>query len=436
MIKLNTLLVSLCFILGAFSPFALAQTVSRDADDWDQLRGHRNIFALREALASHLPVSKGVRALGIAYIGAFSRDFSLSGQNLDYARDYAIAQRDEAFLKAVEHVQAVLMREQGRYQEMAADVARNSPTGGLWQSIVMHRAEKPTSYFMTLSTTRLENISPDQGRIIVRAELGGTTGTLLFDTGAESTLLSRDYAGRYGAKGSGIHVNMLTVDGPRVTELARLSSLGLGDARFGNVGLGVQNQRDGVIGFFLNEGATGILGFPLISRFGNVEFHVSGSRIASLTLHRPNKSIRSSDKPNMMIREDKPYIRVDMEDRVYSCIFDTGAPRSMFSSAIIARHQETLQLKALSPQAAKKAGLFRSAKAKVRYIAHLPVLAGNQEITLENVQILEGSGPASDFCLIGLDAVISSGGARMDIEDLQLQFGVNNFLAYNAYKLP
>lgn len=421
--------------MGMGLSWAMAQDGSRDADDWDNLRGRRNIFALRQVLAADAPVSDGVRALGMAYIGAFSRDFERAQQNLDHARHYAITRGDTAFLRDVEEIAQVLLRERGQYHTLAAQLSQSQTGGTIWQRMVSFWAEMPTSFFMGVPAFSLPNISPDDARIIVPVQFGGVAGTMLLDTGAESSLLSAHYADRYGALPSGVRFSMLTVDGPRVTQLARLSSLELGPARFGAVNLGVQTQSDGVIGFFLNEGATGILGFPLLARFGEIDFQVEHNRVARVTLRRPLAMGSSNDTPNMMIREDKPYIHVTVEGETYSCIFDTGAPRSLFSGTIIARHQKNLRLEDLSLREAKKAGLFWEGTASMRHIRRLPIRAGHREISLENVQVLEGGGPASDFCLVGLDAVIASGGARMNMQALQLHFGENNSLAAHAFNL-
>ena len=435
MLKIRIFLASLCLILGMCSEYAFAQSSSQDADDWDQLRGRRNIFALRNELETNLPVSDGVRALGVAYIGAFSRDFDTANENLGFARNYATARGDDAFGEAVDNVEQILMREQGRYQALSARLERSAQAGSTWQRMVAFRAAALTSAYIGVQEFSLQNISPDDARIIVPAQLGGVAGTLLFDSGAESSLLSGHYAQRYGAEPAGVNYSMLTADGPRTTELARLSSLELGAARFGNVSLGVQTQTNGVIGFFLNEGATGILGFPIISRFGAVDFKVVGTRVEKVVLRRPIAGRRAPEKPNMMIREDKPYIKVTLEGETYSCIFDTGAPRSVFSSTIIARHEAGLSLEALSRRDTKKAGLLWGDGAGVRYIADLPMRAGHREISLQNVQMIEGGGPASDFCVVGLDAVISSGGARMDMTNLQISFGVNNSLTSRVFNL-
>ena len=190
-----------------------------------------------------------------------------------------------------------------------------------------------------------------------------------------------------------------------------------------------------MIGFFLNEGATGILGFPLISRLGEVSFQVDGTRVTNVSVRRQEGEQQSHTKPNMMIRDDKPYIRVTVDGAVYSCIFDTGAPRSLFSREIIARHSDALGFEVLSRRQARAAGLHTGKGAGVRYIKRVPARAGYRELDLQNVQVLDAGGPASDFCLIGLDAVISSGGARMDMQALQIRFGENKPWTSTAFNL-
>lgn len=427
MLNLRAFCLSACLIVGGFSGLGTAQSASVDAQDWDALKGRRNIFALRQALETNLGVSDGVRALGVAYIGAFSRDFDIANQNLGFARNYARARGDAAFAYEVEKVERVLMREQGRYQALSARLQK----GSAWQLMVSYWAGTFTSSYIGEQEFTLENISPDDARIIISANLGNLPGTLLFDTGAESNLLSAEFATKYGAERSGIRFDMLTVDGPRSTELARLDALDIGTARFGGVPLGIQTQRDGVIGFFLNKGATGILGFPLISRFGEIDFNVSAGRVQDITMRRPSGLARSGDEPNMMIREDKPYIKVDIQDETYSCIFDTGAPRSLFSSAIIARHESELGLSYLNTREARKAGLGT----KARYLEAMSFRAGHREVTLEHVQAVDAGGPGSDFCLVGLDAVISSGGGRMDMQNFQLRLGSNDSARSQVFNL-
>lgn len=436
MSKLKHFCLAVCLILTIDLSGAMAQPVSQDAEDWEWLRGQRNIFALREALETNLPVSDGVRALGIAYVSASLRDFRAAYEYVGYARNYAQARQDADFMQVVTDIEQTVMREQGRFQALAAHLSRGPETGSVWQRMVSFRAETLTSSYLKAPEFKLKNISPDDGRLIVPAQIGGAAGTLLFDTGAESTLLSDTYAEESGAERSGITFNMLTVDGPRITELARLDSLGLGAARFGGVTIGVQKQRDGVIGFFLNEGATGILGFPLLSRFGEMQFHVTGERIEHVTLRRPaGQGDHLSDRPNVMIREDKPYLHISLDGQTYSCIFDTGAPRSVFSSVIIARHENSLSLETLTLRETKRAGLLWQEGRRIDYVKSIPVRVGHREVSLQNVQVLEGGGPAADFCVIGLDAVIASGGARLSLDNLQFYLGENNRLSSQLYNL-
>lgn len=435
LLKLRNFFSVCCLVLGVAQLGAAAQTGSAGADDWDALRGHRNIFALRDALETDLPVSDGVHALGVAYIAAFSRDFRTADQNLAYARNYAIARRDDIFAEAVETVASVVMREQGRFHALAERIGRGRNAGSTWHRIIQYRAKTLSSAYISAPEFVLKNISPDKSRIVVPALLGGVPGTLLFDTGAEHNLLSDSFASDYGARRSGVRFSMLTVDGERSTQLAELNSVELGPARFDGVIFGVQAGRDGVIGFFLNQGATGILGFPLVSRFGEVVFEVSSDRISQVVLKRPaGLDGAANTRPNMMLREDKPYIKVMLEDEVYSCIFDTGAPRSLFSGAIIARHQDGLGLETLTARAARRNGFIWKDGA-VRYIKTVPVRTGYRGLDLRNVQVFDGGGPASDFCVIGLDAVISSGGARMNLDTLQIQFGGNNSPRYREFNL-
>ena len=424
-----------CLILGMGPLNAAAQTGSQDADDWDELRGRRNIFAVRDALDADLPVSDAVRALGQAYIGAFSHDFQTAHQALGYASNYAQVRGDGAFAAEVDRVAQILMRQQGRYQALANHLSRGPENGTVQHQMVMYKADLYTSAYIGAGEFTLENISPDDARIVVGANFNGTPGTVLFDTGAETSLLSDQYAEDYSAQPSGVYFNMLTVDGPRYTQLASLNSLEIGAAKFGGVPLGVQTQKEGVIGFFLNEGATGILGFPLISRLGEMEFQVEGTRVERVLVRRQEGKRQSKTRPNMMIRDDKPYIRVTVDGAVYSCIFDTGAPRSLFSREIIARHSGALGLEMLTRRQARAAGLHTGKGAGVRYVKSVPARAGYHELDLQNVQTLEAGGPASDFCLIGLDAVISSGGARMDMQALQIYFGENKYLTSTAFNL-
>ena len=435
MLNIIRFFVLACLILGMGVCDSAAQTGSQDADDWNELRGRRNIFALREALDANLPVSDAVRALGEAYIGAFSYDFQVAAQALGYAKTYAKVRRDHAFAGEVDKVEQILMRQQGRFQALDTHFSRGPENGTIMHQIAAYKAGLFTSIYMAAPEFTLENISPDNGRIVVGASFNGKAGTLLFDTGAETNLLSDQYADQYDAQLSDISFSMLTVDGPRYTRLARLNSLEVGAAKFGGVPLGVQTQKDGVIGFFLNEGATGILGFSLISRLGKVEFQVEDQRVKQVIVRRQDGKRRVTTKPNMMVRDDKPYIRVAVDGAVYSCIFDTGAPRSLFSREIIAKHSASLGLEMLSRRRARAAGLHTGKGAGLRYVASVPVRAGHRELDLQNVQVLEGGGPASDFCLIGLDAVIKSGGARMDMQALQIYFGENKSWTSTAFNL-
>jgi|GEM_PF-5521953 len=435
MLNLRGFCLSACLILSSGSGYSMAQTVSVDAEDWDVLKGRRNIFALRRALETGVPASDGVRALGVAYIGAFSRDFEIAEQNLTFAHNYAAARGDRAFAREVDKVERILLREQGAYKALGDRLAQGPEKGSLWQRMVGFWAETSTRVRPGRARFALENISPDDGRIVLLATFGDRAGNLLFDTGAQSSLLSRHYANEYKVRLSDINYRMLTVDGERSTQLARLDLLKLGAMQFENISLGVQNQSDGVIGFFLNKGATGILGFPEIAHFGVIDFAVSGIRVETVRFGTAQGRTGARGEPNMMIREDKPYIKVEIEDEVYSCIFDTGSPRSIFSRAIIARHEDRLGLSYLSAREAKQVGLSHPGLQKTDYIASLPVYAGQRDMGLEFVQVTDGGGPASDFCLIGLDAVINSGGGRMDMDSLQVQFGPPSTQGTRAFNL-
>ena len=267
----------------------------------------------------------------------------------------------------------------------------------------------------------LDNISPDDARVILAVSFGDASGTMLVDSGAEGSLLSPEFAKKYGATGSDVNFSMLTIDGPRWTELATIPNLTFGAAQFDEIPVGIQNQVDGVIGFFLNQGATGIMGFPILSRFGRIDFHVGASRVNSLTFHRPRDQVRKGKNPNIMIREEKPYLRIKLEGQTYSCIFDTGAPRSLFSSKIIDRHKTALAIDVLSDKDVRERSL--GGRGKAEYIDALTFRAGHREIVLDNVHMVEASPADSEFCLIGMDAVINAGGARFDIDNLHLFFG-------------
>ena len=435
MLNLRVFCLSACLILGSGSGYSMAQTASVDAEDWDVLKGRRNIFALRRALETGVPASDGVRALGVAYIGAFSRDFEIAEQNLTFAHTYAAARGDRAFAREVDKVERVLLREQGAYKALGRQLSQGPEKGSLWQRMVNFWAETPTRSTPGQASFVLENISPDDGRIVLPTTFGDTAGNLLFDTGAQSSLLSSHYASTYNARLSDINYRMLTVDGERTTQLARLDTLKIGAMQFENLPVGVQSQSDGVIGFFLNKGATGILGFPEIAHFGVIDFAVSGIRVETVRFGVAEGRTGARGEPNMMIREDKPYIKVEIEDEVYSCIFDTGSPRSIFSRTIIARHEDRLGLSYLSARETKQVGLSHPGPKKADYIASLPVYAGKRDIGLEFVQVSDGGGPASDFCLIGLDAVINSGGGRMDMDSLQISFGLTSSQATRAFNL-
>lgn len=435
MLNLRAFCLSACLILGTEGTVAMAQSTLRDVDDWAALKDGHNIFALRDKLEGSLPVSDGVRALSIAYIGAFSQDFDIANQNLNYARNYASARRDHAFAREVQKIEHILLREQGRYDALSAALQAGAQKGGMWQRMVSFWADTKTSARAQQQNFTIENISPDDARIVLPATLAGKAGTVLFDSGAEGSLLSATYAKKYNTEKTDINFSMLTVDGPRNTELASLQRLSLGAMEFENIPVGIQKQTDGVIGFFLNKGATGILGWPLIGQFGSVDFRVHGSRVEALSFKASTGRQGTIDKPNIMIRADKPYIKVDVEGATYACIFDTGSPRSIFSSAIVARHERALGLSYLSGREEKQLGLYRKNAGAERYLASFPVRAGHREVSLEFPQILaEGGGP-SEFCLIGLDAVINSGGARLDIDDLQLRFGPASSLTSRAYNL-
>ena len=412
---------AVCVIMGMFSHAASAQTGSADADDWAELKSRYNIFALRNALEHHLDVSDGVRSLAVAYVGAFSRDFEIADQRLAHARRYARARGDVVLGHSVEGVANVLLREQGRFQALSERLKGGPHSGGVWEQRVKFWSDALTSAFVDADDFTMTNISPDGDRIILPVSFGDTGGTMLFDTGAEETLLSSSYADKYHVTPSGIRFSMLTIDGPRDTELGRISDLVFGAARFGGISVGIQTQTDGVIGFYLNKGATGIMGYPLISRFGKIDFFVEGGRVERLTFHRSDERVRDGVEPNVIVREDKPYVKVRVNGEIYSCIFDTGAPRSLFSSAIINRHAKALGLNVLSKKQARKSGL--SAKDNSRYVQLVPLHAGRRDLELENVYMVETSGSDREFCLIGLDAVIKSGGARFDMDSLKLVFG-------------
>ena len=424
MLNLRVFVTALCFILGGFLNVATAQTGSQDANDWIALQSGPNIFALREALENDLQASDGVRALAVAYIGAFSRDFDIANQRLDYARRYARARNDVVFAEYVERVEDILLREQGRFQALATRLGHGAGAASPWGQRVAYWSEKLTTSYIGAPEFSLSNISPDDVRIILPVSFSDVGGTLLFDSGAEGSLLSPEFADKFDAVTSGVNFSMLTIDGPRLTELASVPDLVIGAAKFGEVTVGIQNQVDGVIGFFLNQGATGIMGFPLMARFGRIDFNVEEGRVDTLTFYRPGKRDKRANEPNIMIREDKPYAKVTLDGETYSCIFDTGAPRSLFSKAIVERYQERLALEVLTRKQAKSRGL--GGAKKVKYVSSVPVRAGHREIVLENVHMVETAAPDTDFCIIGLDAVIKAGGARLDLNNLHLTFGSQN----------
>ena len=78
----------------------------------------------------------------------------------------------------------------------------------------------------------------------------------------------------------------------------------------------------------------------------------------------------------------------------------------------------------LTRKQAKSRGL--SGDKKIKYVSSVPVRAGHREIVLENVHMVETAAPDTDFCIIGLDAVIKAGGARLDLNNLHLTFGSQN----------
>ena len=166
MLNLRVFVTALCFILGGFLNVATAQTGSQDANDWIALQSGPNIFALREALESDLQASDGVRALAVAYIGAFSRDFDIANQRLDYARRYARARNDVVFAEYVERVEDILLREQGRFQALATRLGHGAEAASPWGQRVAYWSEKLTTSYIGAPEFSLSNISPDDVRIV------------------------------------------------------------------------------------------------------------------------------------------------------------------------------------------------------------------------------------------------------------------------------
>jgi len=282
----------------------------------------------------------------------------------------------------------------------------------------------------------ISNLSPDSPitltiedtervpRISVPIQIGSRTFNFLLDTGAETTFFD-DKSDNINLIKSDINVTMYTLYTSGITnQLSKLPHIKIKQLEIDNLRtLLVKHDH---FNHLLEKDISGYLGSDIIDKIGGVRFWADDYIISNAQLLRPEYKKLNPLKGNLLTYYRQPHVKVSIGDEVYSCVFDTGATKSYITKPIYKKHKKELDLKLISGKKLDKKSYNRDYLSRPfedrNYLIKLPVKTGGVNIILQRVVVSDSNKFPGD-CLIGLDAVLEAGGAKLDFVNYEFELG-------------
>jgi Aspartyl protease len=321
----------LCLITAALATAAwtMGPPASNPEADFDRLLSERRYLELRRVLGS----TGNSNRPEILYVrGRVANAFNQIAASIDdltaYLREAGAGQAKtrlvetlntlaDDFVKSFQYGKAADIRKEllpllkGELRPDA--LADFQATSLLWEALA---AAPPQSVTVSEDT----ELSP-AGSAGVPVTIGGRTVSLLPDSGASLSLISRSEAERLGLQDLGVAVDLSTSTGQRVTARASV----VPEMRIGRII--VRNAVFLIVPeemlYFpdIKEQRTGLLGFPVLAGLKELTFFGTG-RIRVPARPRLDKA------PNFFLEKENPVLETNFEGRRLLFHLDTGAIKS------------------------------------------------------------------------------------------------------------
>lgn len=255
------------------------------------------------------------------------------------------------------------------------------------------------------SSTMFGNVASNKERIIVEGYADRQLVRVMLDTGAGETSLFLPDDDIWPIIRTSRQVEVRKPGyGGSIAQLVVLENLDIGGSVFQNItAIKRLDESHPLVEGSKRHHFDILLGAREILKFGGLSMEVAKGKVVAASLGKPSFSGLDTGPPNLLIRDSIPFIRVEIGERTYACVFDTGAGVSFISSDLFSQNNESEG--------------WRRRRNTVR---RMMFKAGGRNISLRDVQIKDWKNPG---CLIGLDAVVASGGVDVDFEIPRIQFG-------------
>jgi len=263
-------------------------------------------------------------------------------------------------------------------------------------------------------------------RIYVPVQMGSRNINFLLDSGATISTLFNPELENIDLIDSGINIKMYMQGFKLVeTKLSNLIHVKIGQTEIKN--LQVLNVTDGPFDDELRKKEiSGLLGSDIIEKFGGVQLSTKNYRITKAEFYTPKDKNIDPLNGNFLRHYRDPHVKVSIGDKVYTCVFDTGATKSHITLPIYKEHKKALGLKRISGKKLDRREYSRNYLSRPfkdrNYVIELPVKAGGVDFILQRVVVNEVDRFNGD-CLIGLDAVLETGGAKLDFVNYKFELG-------------
>jgi len=185
-------------------------------------------------------------------------------------------------------------------------------------------------------------------RISVPVQIGSRNINFLLDTGATISTLFNPELENIDLISTGINIPMYS-QGSAVseTQLSKLSRVKIGHTEIKN--LNVLNVTDNPFDDELRrKGISGLLGSDIIEKFGGIQLSTKDYRITKAEFYTPKDKNINPLNGNLLKYYRDPHVKVSIGNKIYTCIFDTGATKSHITVPIYKEYKKALNLKRIS----------------------------------------------------------------------------------------
>lgn len=316
----------------------------------------------------------------------------------------------EDFAIVLDLLESRLWERQDNYEALLASpiygsILKRSGRGIKWKLGLNYVPE-----FRKLSSgsNPLLNIAPGSKRIVVEAFLDAEPVRVMLDSGGGETVLFPSADNHFAFQTTSEQIE-IEKPGFQATpaRLVVLESLDLASSSFHNlISVVLDNAKHPLSKSSRRHNFDVLLGARELLKYGGLSLVVKQNRIETVSIGRPSFIGHHEGAPNLLVRDSRPYIKVEIGTYTYACLFDTGASVSYISRKMLLENMDSKGWK-----------LHRN------NVREMQVSVGDKIIPLRNVEVKDWHGAG---CLIGLDAVISAGGVKVDFQAPRIEFAPPN----------